>query len=181
MPLLDVSDRRQLNERITHLFQQGRYQDALPLALDACGPANVGDAPAADVDRAESLEHLGNLYRELGSYPQAEPPLLQALSIRTALVGKEHPTYARTLNDLALLYVELAQYTQAEPLFRKALCRFASRPWAKTTPRWPRAPPTWRACWTCWPATARRTCCTARRGRSARRGWAKSIPTTPRA
>src|SRR6185437_9812623 len=101
MPPLDASERRLLNERITRLYGQGRYQDALPLALQAC--AEEEDAPAAaDLERAESLEHLGNLYRELGSYTQAEPPLLQALSIRTALVGKEHPSYARTLNDLAL-------------------------------------------------------------------------------
>src|SRR5437879_6039187 len=102
MPTLDASTRRERNQRIAELFQQGHYLDALPLALEACEP--VSDPPAGpDLDRAESLEHLGNLYRELGDYTQAEPPLLQALSIRAAALGKEHPGYARTLNDLALL------------------------------------------------------------------------------
>ncbi len=118
MQTLEVSTRRERNQRIADLFQQGRYLDALPLALEACS----GDPPAApDLDRAESLEHLGNLYRELGDYAQAEPPLLQALSDPCRGAGQGAPAYARTLNDLALLYEELAQYTQAEPLFRKAL------------------------------------------------------------
>src|SRR5258708_14506051 len=116
MAPLDASDLpATANERITHLIGQGRYQDALPLALEACAaaaaPEEGGASAVPDLDRAESLEHLGALYRELGCYTQAEPPLLQALSIRTTLLGKEHPSYARTLNALALLYEELAQYT----------------------------------------------------------------------
>src|SRR5437762_1614209 len=116
MPPMDPAARRQLNEQIATLTEQGRFTEALPLAREAC-------AEPADPDpgRADSLEYLGVLERELGHYAQAEAPLLQALSLRGTARGKEDPIYARTLSELARLYEELAQYNQAEPLFRRAL------------------------------------------------------------
>src|SRR5262249_40844327 len=112
----DPGVRRQRNEEIARLYQQGRYNDALPLARQAA----EGEGPP-DPDRAASLEHLGSLLRELGHYSQAEAPLLQALSLRAQTLGKAPPDYARSLGSLGLLYEELAQYNQAEPIFRRAL------------------------------------------------------------
>ncbi|NBO91301.1 MAG: CHAT domain-containing protein [Planctomycetia bacterium] len=119
MALLDSDSRRELNRRLGDLFRQGRFRDALVQVEGSL--AECEDDTPADLDRAESLEWLGRLRRELGLYAQAEPPLLQALSFRAALSGKEDPAYARCLHELALLYEELAQYAQAEPLYRSAL------------------------------------------------------------
>src|SRR5262249_30772845 len=113
---IDPGVRRQRNEEIARLYQQGRYRDALPLAQQAA----EGEGPP-EAERAASLEYLGSLLRDLGHYSQAEAPLLQALSFRAQTLGKDHPDYARSLGALALLYEELAQYAQAEPIFRRAL------------------------------------------------------------
>ena len=46
---------------------------------------------------AVSLHHLGNLQRELGHYTQAEQPFLEALKLKRALLGKDHPEFARAV------------------------------------------------------------------------------------
>src|SRR5260370_16040018 len=73
------------------------------------------------VELAATLNHLGNLYRELGHYSQAEQPYLQALKIRGALLGRTHPEFATSLNDLANLYEAVGNYTQADQLYQRAL------------------------------------------------------------
>src|SRR4051794_11855426 len=100
--------RPQRNDEIARLVQEGRFAEALPLAEQRC--ASGGPAGA---DQAEGLTLLGLLRRELGHYSQAEPPLLQALSLLAAGPGKDHPAYAGTLHELARLYEETAQYPAA--------------------------------------------------------------------
>jgi tetratricopeptide (TPR) repeat protein len=100
------------NEQITNLTRQGAYLDALPLAEEASAK-RPGDAGL--------LVALGVLLRELGHYSRAEAPLLQALSLRAAEVGKEHANYAQALHELGRLYEETGQYASAEKLFRAGL------------------------------------------------------------
>src|SRR5947209_8211306 len=109
-PLLD------LHQEAALLFERGRYREALPLAEQACEPGQT-----QDLALAENLTLLADLRRESGHFAQAEQPYLQALSIKAAVLGKDHPDYARTLHGLARLYVWLGQYAQAAPLFDKAL------------------------------------------------------------
>jgi tetratricopeptide (TPR) repeat protein len=117
MPSLDPAARSQLNQRLATALLQGRFRDALQEAETVL----ADDDSPPDVAKATSMEYLGRLRRELGHYTQAEPPLLQALSLFGSQTGKESPEYARCLHQLALLYEELAQYSQAEPLYRSAL------------------------------------------------------------
>lgn len=56
-----------------------------------------------------------------GSYAQAEPLLLRALTIRQQIMKATHPDYARTLNDLGTLYLNQGKYQEAEPLLQQAL------------------------------------------------------------
>ena len=106
----------EVHEQAVRLFERGRYFEALSLAEQACESESAQDLAFADI-----LTLLADLRRELGYYAQAEQPYLQALSIKAALLGKEHPDYARTLQGLAKLYEWLGQYAQAAPLFNTAL------------------------------------------------------------
>src|SRR5207244_8328717 len=40
---------------------------------------------------------------------------------KRAVLGKDHPDFARSLNDLARFYEIIGNYKQAEPLFQQAL------------------------------------------------------------
>ena len=72
-----------LNQQIGQLYQQGRDQQALGLAVQARDliRQHVGeDHP----DYADSLNNLARVYREMGDYAAAEPLFRQALEIRRA-------------------------------------------------------------------------------------------------
>jgi CHAT domain-containing protein len=56
----------------------------------------------------------------MGEYAQAEPLYQQALQIRKATLGENHPDYAKSLNNLAVLYQNMGKYAQAEPLLQQA-------------------------------------------------------------
>ncbi|MFO0881476.1 MAG: tetratricopeptide repeat protein [Gemmataceae bacterium] len=70
----------------------------------------------------------GFFLRELAHYSQAEPPLLQALSLLGTQVGKEHPDYALTLLELGSLYADTARYPSAEKLTRSAVAILEKHP-----------------------------------------------------
>src|SRR6266852_7041026 len=108
------------HEEIVGLYRQGKYQEALPLARQAC-ETTKGSAEANPLALAQNFNLLGNIYRELGHYSKAEQPYLQALKIQQPLLGKSHPHYAQSLNDLAKLYEVTGQYGQAQPLFQQAM------------------------------------------------------------
>ena len=56
-----------------------------------------------------------------GQFPQAEPLLRRALSIREQALGPTHPDVATTLDHLGDLHRQQGQYAEAEPLLRRAL------------------------------------------------------------
>ena len=49
----------------------------------------------------------------MGDYTKAEPLYQQALAIRMAVLGKQHPHYAQSLNNLADLYHAMRDYDQS--------------------------------------------------------------------
>ncbi len=108
-----------LNEAIAQLYQQGRYAQAVPMAIQArdliCQELGA-DHPAY----AQSLNDLGMLYQAIGNYTTAEPLLRQASGIWNTALGATHPDYAQSLNNLAALYYDMGNYTAAEPLYRQA-------------------------------------------------------------
>lgn len=67
------------------------------------------------------LDHLGYYLTLRGRYSEAEPFLLQALSIHEQQLGPEHIHTATSLHHLALLCRHQGKYTQAEPLCLRAL------------------------------------------------------------
>jgi serine/threonine protein kinase len=71
--------------------------------------------------RAAMTDILGDVFRSLGEYDQAEKLLGEALRIRQQLFGKEHRDIATSLFHLAWLRQEMGEYAEAERLYREAL------------------------------------------------------------
>jgi tetratricopeptide (TPR) repeat protein len=123
---LEPADRRRLTEawelngRVAQLYEQGKTQQALPLAqkvLAICKEVLGERHPAY----AESLHNLAGLYRNQGEYAKAEPLFRQSLEIYKQALGERHPLYAERLHKLVVLYYSQGEYAKAEPLGRQTL------------------------------------------------------------
>jgi eukaryotic-like serine/threonine-protein kinase len=59
---------------------------------------------------------LGNTYRDLGLYPEAQQQLEAALDIRRRALGPEHPDTLTSMSNLGAAYSDEGKYAQAEAL-----------------------------------------------------------------
>jgi tetratricopeptide (TPR) repeat protein len=116
----EKDDPNALNQQVYQLIEQGKYQEAIPIAERAVEVARRVRAPE-DLDRATSLNNLALLYRATGEHVKAEPLLQEALRIRQKVLGPENPNTAASLNELAALYEVMGEYAKAEPLHQEAL------------------------------------------------------------
>src|SRR5260221_3812482 len=74
-----------LNQQVVKLYQEGKYQEAIPIAkkLLAIERRVLGrEHPGT----ATSLNNLAGLYEHMGDYAKAEPLSQQALQIRTKVL-----------------------------------------------------------------------------------------------
>ena len=78
----------------------------------------LGDQPEV---AAAIHNTIGETYRSLGLYDQAEPHLRAALALRQQVWGNEHEKVAESLNNLAILLKVKGDLDTAEPLYRQAL------------------------------------------------------------
>lgn len=105
------------------LFQQGKYDEALPLAervvalgKEALGPTNhnVG----------QFLHTLGEICRMQEDFQRAEQFLLEARDIRVQELGAGHHACAMTSAALATVYLLQGDYARAEPLLLESSAVF---------------------------------------------------------
>ena len=75
----------------------------------------LDDEPAV---RAEMMHVLGQTYRRLARYGEADTLLRQALALRRAQFGDEHPATLTSLSALALLRRDRGDYPAADTLLR---------------------------------------------------------------
>ncbi|MFP5271839.1 CHAT domain-containing tetratricopeptide repeat protein [Coleofasciculus sp.] len=116
----DLAEADQLFEQVEQLYDQGKYNEAIPLAERMLRLyQNVHGEDHLDI--SYSLNYLGLLYQNQGRYSEAEPFYRQALEMYKRLLGEEHPDVAASLHNLAALYDSQGRYSDAEPLFRQAL------------------------------------------------------------
>ncbi len=116
----DLQKAQELNARVVQLYQQGKYAEAIPLALEALRIQELVLGPDHP-DVATSLNNLAGLYQAMSVHGQAEPLFQRALKIIEAKLGPDHPSVAVCLNNLALLYDNIGAYGKAEPLYQRAL------------------------------------------------------------
>ena len=111
---------RRLNRQVAQLYRQGRYAQAVELAVQARDSAlqYLGEGHP---DYAASLHNLAILYQAMGNYAAAEPLYQQAREIGRVALGEDHPNYATNLNNLAGLFIATGRATRAFPLMEQAV------------------------------------------------------------
>ena len=115
--LVEGDDPNALNQQVSQLIEQGKYQEAIPIAERAIEVSKRA-LGAEHRETADALNNLGLLFQKIGYYAKAEPLLQEALRIRQKTLGSEHPDTANSLNNLASLYQEMGEYARAEPLYQ---------------------------------------------------------------
>jgi CHAT domain-containing protein/Flp pilus assembly protein TadD len=115
-----LEEAERLNQKAIQLYEQGKYDEAVPLAEQALVIRKrvLGDRHS---DVAVSLNNLAELHRNQGRYEKAEPLYLESLELLKSLLGNLHPNVATNLNNLALLYASQGRYEKAEPLYLESL------------------------------------------------------------
>ncbi len=78
-------------------------------------PGKFGKQPLVE---AAVRQTMGDTYKDLGLYPEAQIQTEQALAIRRRLLGEGHPDTLLSMNNLALLHLRQGRYAQAEPLLK---------------------------------------------------------------
>ncbi|MFM6589981.1 MAG: CHAT domain-containing protein [Microcystis panniformis] len=118
-----LAEAERLTQQVIQLYQQGKYNEAIPLAEQALAihKQQLGDNHP---NTATSLNNLAELYRVQGRYSEAEPLYKEALSIWEQQLGDNHPLTALSLNNLAELYRVQGRYSEAEPLYHRSLAIF---------------------------------------------------------
>lgn len=113
---LGPEDRRSIGTRNIHaiaLFESGKVSDAMSITEDVLQRANTvfGERhPFPGTIRS----NLGNIYRTVGRYEQAEDLLRRQLDEQdVAIVGSNPPEYFETLSDIASLEFEMGRFDDA--------------------------------------------------------------------
>jgi eukaryotic-like serine/threonine-protein kinase len=89
--------------------------------LDRGAERAVAELAGRPALQAEMLGVLGGIYRDLGSYPRAEPLLRTAVELRRDARGGGDPATAAALFELAQLLVAMGRRSEAEATHREAL------------------------------------------------------------
>jgi eukaryotic-like serine/threonine-protein kinase len=108
-----------LNELGDLLYSKGEYAAAGELYRHTLAVARRIRTEPLLV--ALSLSNLAFILRAQGRLDEAEPMLREALEIRRAELGQDHPLVPTSLSNLAVLLGEQRKYDEAESLFREAL------------------------------------------------------------
>ena len=111
-----------LDEQVVRLFQEGKYAEAEPLALQSLEVSLKKNGPD-HASTANSLNSLASLYKTQGKYDLAEPLYKRALAIHEKVLGPDHADTATALNNLAEFYNTQGKYDLSESLLKRALAR----------------------------------------------------------
>jgi eukaryotic-like serine/threonine-protein kinase len=101
------------------LHQRGDYDGAQALYEEALG---IVRPHGEELElRSAVMNNLGSLLRERGEHRAALPLLREALALREARSGPDHPATAVSLNALGTLLRELGELDQAATLYQRSL------------------------------------------------------------
>ncbi|MCZ8200240.1 CHAT domain-containing protein [Microcystis sp. LE19-55.1A] len=107
-----LAEAERLTQQVIQLYQQGKYNEAIPLAEQALAirKQQLGDNHPST---ATSLNNLAFLYQSQGRYSEAEPFYKEALAIWKKQLGENHPNTAKSFGNLAGLYQSQDNIPQA--------------------------------------------------------------------
>ena len=116
----DLETANRLNQQMEQLYNEGRYQEAIPLVERALAIRKKVLGPEHR-DVATSLHSLAWLHYFIGDYSRGELLHRRSLSIWKKVLGPKHPYVAKSLVGLAGVYQAMGDYRRAEPLYLHAL------------------------------------------------------------
>lgn len=120
-PILTFSQTwEELNHQLTDYYTSGDYENGIKVAKKCLQQAEKEFGKNHE-NYANTLNDLAFFILAMGNYLDAEPLLVQVISIRKNILGENHPDYATSLYTLAVSYYALNQYVEAEPLFVEAM------------------------------------------------------------
>jgi tetratricopeptide (TPR) repeat protein len=90
-------------------------------ALDRAAARIAGRFDRQPLVEAAIRQTIGNTYRDLGVYPQAQAHFERALELRRRALGAHSRETLETMASLAALYREQGKYTEAEPLLTQVV------------------------------------------------------------
>ncbi len=121
----DRADR--ITEFMTNMFKvsnpgQARGSDVrVREILDKASTQVVSGLDKDPQDQAELMQVMGDVYKNLGLYPQAEPLLRRALATRTKLLGEKNADTLKSMYSVAGLLELQSRNAEAEKLARQTL------------------------------------------------------------
>ena len=90
-------------------------------ALDRAAARIAGRFDRQPLVEAAIRQTIGQAYKDLGVYPEAQHQLDRALGLRSHALGEQHPLTLETMYSLAMLYRSQGKYGEAEQLVTKVL------------------------------------------------------------
>lgn len=108
-----------LNAEVIHLYQAGRYAEAVRVGESAFALAEHQNGPDHH-SVGTTLNNLAGLYEAQGRYADAEPLYMRFLNIREKALGPDHPSVGTTRNNLADLFLAMGRYSEAAVLAKRA-------------------------------------------------------------
>jgi CHAT domain-containing protein/Tfp pilus assembly protein PilF len=109
-----------LRQRAGELQEQGKYDEALPLALQALHLAEKTWG-SEHLNVAASLNKLAALHASKADFAQAESLFQRSLAIHKGNLGPDHLDVGKVLGSLANLYRDKGDYVKVESLYQRAL------------------------------------------------------------
>jgi CHAT domain-containing protein/lipopolysaccharide biosynthesis regulator YciM len=116
----DEAEMQKLIQQFTHLFQQGKYPEAVPLGDRTLAMSEKIFGPEHQ-NTAAALSNLARLYQAMGDYAHALPLFERTFAIQKKVLGPDHLDTAGTVNNLALVYQAMGDYAHALLLHQQAL------------------------------------------------------------
>jgi len=121
--LPELKEAAALTESVVKLFNEQKFDEALPLAKRAL-QIREKLLPGNDLRLATSLSFLGDLYIVKRDYGAATPILQRVLKIREEQFGPDDPRLLTTLDRLAALYRSRRDFDRAVPTYTRALLMY---------------------------------------------------------
>jgi tetratricopeptide (TPR) repeat protein len=116
----ELKEATELTERATKLLNEGKADEAIPLAKRAL-QIREKLLPPTDLKISISLNYLGNAYARKGDYSAAAQALDRLLKILEGRFGAEDVNLLPTLNRLAVVYNLNDNERKAEEVYQRVL------------------------------------------------------------
>lgn len=116
----ELQEANTLTTSVIKLFNQGNYDEALPLAKRVL-LIREKLLPRTDPQIASALNNLGELYTAKKDYKAAIEVYLRVLQIHEELFGREDVNLVFTLERLAVLHYGAGRFNEAEAAYKRIL------------------------------------------------------------